>query len=153
MLCYPERNRDPKRPHGKEGTMLERIQRKLREEGGFTLIELVMVIVILAILLGLALPQYLGTRKKAYYAEAAEKLQEWATAQWMHYVEKQEFADTVAVSLPADTDNWVFGGGDCGGATEQCVASAVGQAPNVGGATITYTIFNDGRREINSSGF
>ncbi|MCS7172532.1 MAG: prepilin-type N-terminal cleavage/methylation domain-containing protein [Armatimonadetes bacterium] len=131
--------------------MFGRIRRKLREERGFTLIELIMVIVILAILLALALPSYLSTRRKAYYAEAAERLQEWATAQWLHYVERNSFAGTAAVRLPEDTANWSFGGGNCSG-TGPCVASAVGQGP-VDGATITYTIQSTGSRIISSSGF
>jgi len=131
--------------------MLGRIRRKLREERGFTLIELIMVIVILAILLALALPSYLSTRRKAYYAEAAEKLQEWATAQWLYYVEKNEFGGADAVSLPEDTDNWHFDGGDCSGAGP-CVARAVGKGP-VDGATITYTVLSSGSRVINSTGF
>ncbi|MCS7234811.1 MAG: prepilin-type N-terminal cleavage/methylation domain-containing protein, partial [Armatimonadetes bacterium] len=39
-----------------------------RDQRGFTLIELIMVLVILGILLALALPSYLGTRRKAYIA-------------------------------------------------------------------------------------
>ncbi|MDR7563943.1 MAG: prepilin-type N-terminal cleavage/methylation domain-containing protein [Armatimonadota bacterium] len=131
--------------------MLERIRRKLQEQRGFTLIELIMVIVILAILLALALPSYLSTRRKAYYAEAAEKLQEWATAQWLYYVEKNGFGAATAVPLPEDTSNWDFQGGDCSGAGD-CVATAVGLGP-VAGATITYTVQSTGSRVINSSGF
>lgn len=131
--------------------MLERIRKRLGNEGGFTLIELIMVIVILAILLALALPSYLSTRRKAYYAEAAEKLQEWATAQWLYYVEKNGFGGTTEVPLPEDTANWDFQGGGCSG-TGPCIASAVGKGP-VNGATITYTIQSTGSRVINSSGF
>jgi len=131
--------------------MLRRIRRHLEGEGGFTLIELIMVIVILAILLALALPSYLSTRRKAYYAEAAEKLQEWATAQWLYYVEKGSFGGTGAVSLPEDTNNWNFQGGNCSG-TGPCVATAVGQGP-VSGATITYTVLSSGSRVISSTGF
>jgi len=134
--------------------MLERIWKARRDERGFTLIELVMVLVILGILLALALPQYLGTRRKAYIAEADQRLQEWATQQWMHFVERNEFAGTGVVPLPANTDNWTFGGGQCAGRTDDCTASAVGTAGGpVAGASIVLTIFNTGSRTISSGGF
>ncbi len=131
--------------------MLERIWKARRDERGFTLIELIMVLVILGILLALALPSYLGTRRKAYIAEADQKLQEWATAQWLYYTEHNGFAGTAQVSLPSNTDNWSFSGGNCGGATT-CTATATGQGV-VSGASIVYTIQSNGSRFITSGGF
>ena len=136
--------------------MLERIWKARRDERGFTLIELVMVLVILGILLALALPSYLGTRRKAYIAEADQKLQEWSTQQWLYYTEHSSFAPAGAgvgqVPLPANTANWQFQGGNCGGQTNNCTATAVGTGP-VAGASIVHTIFNDGTRSITSGGF
>jgi len=131
--------------------MLERIWKARRDERGFTLIELVMVVVILGILLALALPSYLGTRRKAYIAEADQKLQEWATQQWLYYVEHNGFAGTAQVSLPSSTANWTFSGGACSG-TADCVATATGQGV-VAGASIVYTIRSNGSRFITSGGF
>jgi len=48
-------------------------------KAGFTLIELVVVLAIIGILLALAVPRYLGARKKAYGAEANNILAEVKT--------------------------------------------------------------------------
>ena len=55
-----------------------------RQEHGFTLIELVVVLAILGILIALAVPRYLGARKKAYKAEADNILQESKTLEWAY---------------------------------------------------------------------
>lgn len=131
--------------------MLERIWKVRRDQRGFTLIELIMVLVILGILLALALPSYLGTRRKAYIAEADQRLQEWSTQQWLYYVEHNQFAGTAQVSLPSNTSNWSFSGGNCSG-TGPCSATATGQGV-VAGASIVHTVSNNGSRTITSGGF
>jgi type IV pilus assembly protein PilA len=131
--------------------MLERIWKARRDERGFTLIELIMVVVILGILLALALPSYLGTRRKAYIVEADQRLQEWATQQWLYYVERNQFGSPPAVALPSNTNNWTFSGGECSG-TGPCTATAEGAGP-VADASIVYTISSNGSRTITSSGF
>jgi prepilin-type N-terminal cleavage/methylation domain-containing protein len=54
-------------------------------EGGFTLIELVVVLAILGILISLAMPRYLGSRRSALVPEARNSLQEMKTAAWGYY--------------------------------------------------------------------
>lgn len=48
----------------------------MRRPQGFTLLEVVMVLVILGILRALGLPPYFSAGRNAYFAEAAERLQE-----------------------------------------------------------------------------
>ena len=67
-------------------------------ERGFTLIELVVVLAILGILISLAVPRYLGVRKKAYKAEADNLLQEVMTLQWAYYQQYNSF-DTTGASI------------------------------------------------------
>ena len=89
-----------RRTRGKGGTCVFawfRKQMKKREHG-FTLIELVVVLAILAILIGLAVPRYLGARKKAYKAEADNVLQESKTLQWAYYQQYNAF-DTTGNSI------------------------------------------------------
>jgi len=65
---------------------------------GFTLIELVVVLAILGILIALAVPRYLGARKKAYKAEADNLLQEAKTLEWAYYQQYNVF-DTTGASI------------------------------------------------------
>jgi prepilin-type N-terminal cleavage/methylation domain-containing protein len=131
--------------------MLERIWKARRDERGFTLIELIMVLVILAILLALALPAYLGTRRKAYLAEADQNLQEMRTQAWLHYVEHGTFS---GFTLTARTSaNWSYPAVNCTTAT-QCVMSATNSNLLGGGAaSVTLTLSDNGTATVTSSGF
>ena len=50
--------------------LVEKIKRRLEGEGGFTLVELLMVMLILGILTSISVPSYLGFRVKALQAAA-----------------------------------------------------------------------------------
>ncbi len=64
---------------------------KRRREGGFTLIELVVVLAILGILIALAVPRYLGARKQALIAEGDNVLQEIKTLGWAYFQQYNTF--------------------------------------------------------------
>jgi type IV pilus assembly protein PilA len=77
----------------------ERLERG-REEGGFTLIELMVVVLIIAILIAIAIPTFLGARRRAQDKQAQSNLRNALTAEKTFYVDNQAYTD----------DNGVLGG-------------------------------------------
>ncbi len=70
-------------------------------EHGFTLIELVVVLAILGILIGLAVPRYLGSRRDALVVEAHNVLAELKTTSWGYYQQYNSWAGLPAGPLTA----------------------------------------------------
>ena len=64
------------------------------DEGGFTLVELMAVVVIIGILAAIAIPNYMGQQDKAIDAAAMAQLRTAATSQQLYYVEQNAYAGT-----------------------------------------------------------
>ena len=86
-----------------------------RNEKGFTLVELMIVIIILAILTGIAVPSYMVLRTRAREAAAKAELMNIATALEMYQVDKEAYPITssgiaalapVYMSVVPTTDPW-----------------------------------------------
>src|SRR5215207_5787726 len=97
--------RDQARPHGSEielkassqGGLMERPRARGRRSGeaGFTLIELMVVVLIIAILIAIAIPTFLGARSRAQDRVAQSNLRNALTAEKTYYVDNQAYtADT-----------------------------------------------------------
>jgi type IV pilus assembly protein PilA len=67
-----------------------------RGEEGFTLIELMVVVLIIAILIAIAIPTFLGARQKAQDRAAQSNLRNALTAAKTAYVDSQDYASDVA---------------------------------------------------------
>ncbi len=76
--------------------MLIKINKK-KNEKGFTLIELMIVIAIIGILAAIAIPQFSAYRKRSYNASANADLRNAATAQEAWYVDNARYCNTITL--------------------------------------------------------
>ena len=70
---------------------------KMKNQKGFTLIELMIVIAIIGILAAIAIPQFSAYRKRSYNAAAQSDLRNAATAQEAYYVDAARYCSTVTI--------------------------------------------------------
>src|SRR6476620_2176143 len=75
--------------------MREQLRKRLedRTEEGFTLIELMVVVLIIAILLAIAIPSFLGARGKAQDRAAPSNARNAPTAEKTFYTDNQKYTD------------------------------------------------------------
>ena len=81
----------------------------LRKKGykGFTIIELMIVLVIVAILLAIAYPSYVNYTRKAKRGEAQQLLMNWAINQEIFRSNNPQYATTAQLPVPTH-DNYTF---------------------------------------------
>ncbi len=81
------------------------LKKYLRKISGFTLVELLIVVAIVAILVALALPNYNDSVRKARRADAQTDLLEFAGTAERIFTSTNSYATT---ALPANTDFYVY---------------------------------------------
>jgi type IV pilus assembly protein PilA len=80
-----------------ESHVLQMLRRRLQgeREGGFTLIELMVVVLIIAILIAIAIPTFLGARTRAQDRAAQTSLRNALVAAKSIYTDKQDYAQAI----------------------------------------------------------
>src|SRR5690606_22100947 len=87
----------------RSATPMSWIHKQLKKDEGFTLIELMVVVLIIAILIAIAIPTFLGARERAQDRATQSDLRNSLTAAKVLYTDQEDFAlpavaaDAVAV--------------------------------------------------------
>lgn len=77
----------------------------MQEDNGFTLIELLVVVLIIGVLAAIAIPQFSGTREKAFDASSRSDLRNMMTAMESYFSERYAYTGaTVTAGGTADLD-------------------------------------------------
>src|SRR5438067_8871137 len=80
---------------GDPNQMIEALRKRLEhDEDGFTLIELMVVVLIIAILLAIAIPTFLGARQRAQNRAAQSNIRNAFTAEKTYYTDAQAFTSS-----------------------------------------------------------
>lgn len=102
--------------HEKENVIMNKKQKSLNNKG-FSLVELIIVIAIMAVLVGVLAPQYLGYVNKSRISTDIQNAQQIATAAQVNYADQEAAGGTytqptIAALMGADVVSKVTGSAD-----------------------------------------
>lgn len=85
-------------------------ERYLKNNPGFTMLELIVVIIVLSVLVGVALPQYADFVEKGAVAEALAMIDQIATAEIIYHTETGNYINQFSAGPPLNIPgNWNVG--------------------------------------------
>jgi len=84
---------------------------RAREEDGFTLIELMVVVLIIAILIAIAIPTFLGARKRAQDRAAQSSLRNALTSAKTIFTDGEDYSDATTTALSTAEPSLTFNPG------------------------------------------
>ncbi len=76
--------------------MLKTIRRGLKRDEGFTLIELMVVVMIIAVLIAIAIPSFLGFRKSAQDRSAQSEIRNVLLSEKAYWLDNGDYTETAA---------------------------------------------------------
>ena len=88
--------------------MPDQIRKHQENEEGFTLIELMVVVLIIAILLAIAIPTFLGARNRSNDRAAQSSLRNGLTVAKVLFTENQDYLNATPGSLAAEEPSLTF---------------------------------------------
>jgi type IV pilus assembly protein PilA len=84
--------------------LLKAFHKRMQDDKGFTLIELMVVVLIIAILIAIAIPTFLGLRRRAQDRAAQSDLRNGLTAAKAYYTDGETYAGFVADAAGTTND-------------------------------------------------